>query len=419
MLIAAIAVGLAGGADAAVADPEDPFRRDRNHSVLERPRPEYAAPGVPAGGFRLFPEVEGAAVFNDNIFAAAPEADAEQDVVYELRGRLDLESQWSSHAINIEAEVASREYSEFSDESTTDWMIGADGRLDILRGYFATVSVSHSELHETRDQEPLASGIASPVEYSATNAAFEIVRRFNRLMLSGRARYTEFDYEDADLVGGGVWDEDDRDRTVTEIGGRVEYALADDRSVFFALTHNTRDYRDARSAAVRRDSSGVEVLAGANFDLTHLVRGEVGIGYLDQSYDDPSLSSVSGLSSRFRVEWYVDPLVTVTLAGARAVEDASVLNAGGYLRDQVNLNVDYEWRRNVLAGLGAEYGRDDYNGIDRTDERQAFTGTLRYLMNRRSIFEFEIANAAQDSAGSESGREYEINELRLGVRLRR
>jgi hypothetical protein len=163
----------------------------------------------------------------------------------------------------------------------------------------------------------------------------------------------------------------------------------------------------------------LEGLVGASFDLTHLVRGEVSIGYMEQSYDDPNLDAVTGLTTRTRVEWFADPLLTVTFTAARDVQDAGVSNAGGYITDGVGLDFDYELRRNIVLGLGLGYSRDNYNGIDREDDRSRIQASAQYLLNRNASLSFELGRFEQTTTGADPGREYEIDRALIALRLRR
>ncbi|MCK5908823.1 MAG: outer membrane beta-barrel protein, partial [Caulobacter sp.] len=47
------------------------FKRDKNVSVRQRPRPDYEAAGQKAGGFTLYPRVTADVERNDNIYAVA------------------------------------------------------------------------------------------------------------------------------------------------------------------------------------------------------------------------------------------------------------------------------------------------------------------------------------------------------------
>jgi hypothetical protein len=418
VLFATLCVGLAAGAGVAHANDDVAHRRDRNQSVRDRPKPEYEPPGAPVGAFRLYPEIAITSYYDDNIYAS--DSDEEWDFVGGVAARAELKSGWSTHALNFSAALDTTAHREHRREDTTDWVLEVDGRVDVIRDFYINAAASYGELHEARADSPTDSELVRPVEYANAAANVEVIRRLNRLQVSARARYTQFDYSDGALVGGGTVDEDDRDRAIVEFGARLDAAISADAAGFAAVTGNSRDY-DAEGSLVEvdRDSLGFETLVGIRFDLTHLMRGEVGVGYVDQDYDDDRLSSVSGLSTRSRVEWFVDPLVTVTFAVARQLEDAGVANAGGYLSDSVGLSIDYEWRRNVVLGAGIDHSRDDYVGIDRNDERQRVSGRIEYLLNRRAIVEVEASHSTRESSGSDSGREFEVDRVGVTLRLRR
>jgi len=150
-----------------------------------------------------------------------------------------------------------------------------------------------------------------------------------------------------------------------------------------------------------------------------LIRGEVGVGYLHQSYKDPTVGDTSGLAARANIEWFPDELVTVTLGAAREVDDAGAVGAASYVANDASLSVDYEWRRNIVFGVQTDYSKDDYRGIDRTDNRWDAVLKADYLMNRGISLFFEAGHYDQRSSGLAQGRDYEINRALIGVRLRR
>ena len=65
--------------------------------------------------------------------------------------------------------------------------------------------------------------------------------------------------------------------------------------------------------ALNRDSDGWAVVGGSEFRLSNLAQGEVYVGYQEQSYDDPTLSDISGLAFGAGVDWFVTPLTTIRL----------------------------------------------------------------------------------------------------------
>ncbi|MBL8544358.1 MAG: outer membrane beta-barrel protein [Hyphomonadaceae bacterium] len=418
LAVLAAAIGWTAAETPALAQDGDNFARDRNVSVRGRARPEYDAVGVRLGGFMAFPELTVAGEYNDNVFAT--ETNTQEDTIWHVTPQLDVNSLWSTHALNFHLEAPSRFYSQLDDNNTTDVIGTVDGRLDVYRDFYLHGGLQYGDMTEPLSSTPTNLPLAEPVEYTNAGANLGFVRAFNRLRLSGQARYSKFDFEDGLLFNLTPVEQDDRDRSVLEYGLRADYAISPMTALFVALGANERNYRlDPPDTIVNRDSSGYEALVGADFDISRLVRGQVGIGYLSQDYDDPSVGETSGLAVRSRVEWFPDELVTVTFSAAREVADAGAFGASSYVANNASFAIDYEWRRNIIFGVSFDYSLDDYSGIDREDRR--WDGVLKadYLVNRGVAVFFEAGHYEQSSDGAQFGREYDINRAVIGVKLRR
>ncbi|MBP6689809.1 MAG: outer membrane beta-barrel protein, partial [Hyphomonadaceae bacterium] len=152
---------------------------------------------------------------------------------------------------------------------------------------------------------------------------------------------------------------------------------------------------------------------------TRLMRGEIGVGYLSQTYDEPGIGETSGLALRANLEWYPDELVTVSFGVSREVADAGAFGASSYVANNATFAIDYEWRRNVVFGFTTGYSLDDYNGIDREDTRSSAEVRADYLINRGAALFAEAGHYTQTSEGLQFGREYDINRVVIGIKLRR
>jgi len=119
------------------------------------------------------------------------------------------------------------------------------------------------------------------------------------------------------------------------------------------------------------------------------------------------------------VEYFPDPLVTITVNAAREIADAGVVGASSYVSNSVGLGVDYEFRRNVVIGLGVAYDRDEYDGIARDDDRFNALAKVDYAVNRTAAVFVQYDFQNQESSGVSAGRDYEINRVLVGLRLRR
>lgn len=401
----------AGGAiTAAQSQTGDLFARDRNVSVRERPRPEYEALGLSVGTFALYPVLQIDAEHNDNIFAV--ETGPDSDWIVRIKPELSLESGWSRHALGLYARGHIARYQDFDDENFEDWSVGATGRLDISRAANIAFGYDHSSLTEPRTSSNAPAATREPVSYDLDAGFLAATRTSGRLKLSGRADVRTYDYEDALTVFDVVVDQDNRDRTITSLTGRADVAISPATALFVQATTNTRDYETAASIIEpARDSDGYEILAGANFELGAVMRGEIAAGYISQDFDDVVYKDIDGFGARAQLEWFPTQLTTVTGSASRTIEDSGLSGSGGYLSTAVGARVDHELMRNVLLNAEVSLSRDEYDDIDREDERlQASIGGT-YLINRNLGVSLSAGRFEQTSDGLGAGAEFEVNRV--------
>lgn len=357
------------------------FARDRNIAVSQRPREGYEARGLRMGAFLAYPKLSVTAEHNDNIFAT--DVSEIDDLIWRVTPEIALSSDWSRHALGAYARTVLNRYQDFDSENTTDYGAGVNGRLDILRFTTLNGSFDWANLTEPRTSPDSPGTAAEPVQYDLASLRLIGEHTVNRLRFQGRYAFQRFDYDSPPRIGGGIVDQTFRDRNVSMLAGRVDYAVSPDTALFLEVIGNKRAYdRAATATEVSRDSDGVQFLAGANFELGAVTRGEVAVGYLKQNFDDPRLENIDGFGARAQVEWFPTQLTTVTFTGSRTVEDSATPGTGAYLSSNIGAQVDHELMRNVILTARAAYGEDEYDIINRRDERQSAGVSATYLLNR-------------------------------------
>jgi hypothetical protein len=332
---------------------------------------------------------------------------------------LDLTSNWSRNALAAYARGVFNRYWGSADQDTNDLSVGANGRLDVRRTTTVNMGVDLSRLTEPRTS-PTSQGAPFPIQYKHLSTNLLGEKEFNRLRLSGRFDWERFRYLDRP----GNFPHDDQDRDVMMVTGRADYALSPDTAFFVEAAGNRHAYRLTSSPLVggrpvfpdfvNRNSSGLRLLAGANFEFTALMRGELGVGYLDQHYQDDRFGHVTGPGVRARVEWFPTQLITVTATGTRSVEDAAIPGAAALLTEQATLRADYELLRNLILTGAASFGQDDYRGLSRRDQRVTalFGGT--FLLNRHVGVRLDYSFYKQDSTGTDptvAGANFRVNKI--------
>jgi hypothetical protein len=347
---------------------------------------------------------------NDNIFAV--ETGADSDWIVRIKPELSVESGWSRHALNAYARANVARYQDFDEENFEDWSIGADARLDITRAGNIALGYDRSRVTEPRTSSNAPASTREPVSYDLDAAYVAASRTSGRLRLSGRADIRTFDYEDAVTLGGLSVDQDNRDRTITSLTGRADLAISPATAWFVQATSNARDYDTAASPLLpARDSDGYEILAGVNFEVGALARGEIAVGYIAQTFEASSYRDIDGFGARAELEWFPTQITTVSGYASRTIEDSGLAGSGGYLSTAVGVRLDHELRRNVLFNAELSVARDEYDDIGREDERvQASVGGT-YLLNRNLGVSLAASRFEQTSSGAAAGVEFEVNRL--------
>ena len=178
-------------------------------------------------------------------------------------------------------DLNSQDYTNFSGE--------LDGRVDITRDLVATAGVKGFVGEQQVDELefPLIAGPSGTLSSDTVEFWGTLNKSFNRFQVGVGAAHKIYNYDDIDLI-----DQDFRDSDVTTVGGRLRYAFSPGYAVFSDFRYNWRDYRIDDND----NSEGWRALAGVQFEVTRLLRGEVGVGYQEQDYDNPLIGTVSGLS---------------------------------------------------------------------------------------------------------------------------
>ncbi|ADM09344.1 hypothetical protein PB2503_06392 [Parvularcula bermudensis HTCC2503] len=365
-------VSLAGALALQQAAAQSLFVRDRNVSVAERDRPGYEAPGVPVGAYVLKPRLDLGVGYSSNVFALSDVDDEdaqsfedEGDAFTFVRASAEAESIWSRHYVALGGYVEASQFFEFDDRSTVDAGVYSRGQLDIAETLALYAGLSFDKLNESRRNNTGSALFEEPVEYTQSEGV--VGARWETGRLASRLRFSavEYDFDDAQLIIAELpasstdFDQDFRDRLRTAVLGEAAYALSPDLAAYVSIEANQVDF-DRTVDGVTRDSAGIEVNAGVDFDLTDLLRGRIGAGYFEQDFDSERFADLSGASVNAALEWFPSQLTTVTLAASRGADESAVSTAGGFVRTEAVLRVDHELRRNVLLNAFVGVGEDTY-----------------------------------------------------------
>lgn len=384
--------------------------------VMDRARPEYDAKGIPMGGFRLFPTMDVTANYDDNVLR---QTSGQSDWYFEETPELRLQSQWGRHFFEVYGGIDNYNYSKFSRLNLTDWTTGLDGRYDISRAAFVSAAAYYGEYHESLSSPDTVGFQESPNRYNKGHAEVTGKYQPNRLGVGVGASVDHYDWKSTPLIGGG--DLFNTDRNEDEYQGYVKafYDFSPGYSGFVKALYDDRAFAHYFDrSGLHRSSHGYHIDAGVDMQISHLLTGEVFLGYLDQSYKKNvpiPLSSVSGLDYGVGLDWYASQVLTVHLNGGRVLSDTTITGVSATDNKEIKLSADYEFRRNIIVQGYVGYTNSKFVGTSRTDDYPTAGISAKYMMNR--YMSLDAAYNYSKRSSNFSGAEFSDNLVTVGLSL--
>lgn len=400
------------GATSVQAQEEDFFIRDKYQAVTERGQPEYDPLPIILGAFEANSEVGFGAGTTSNLFATQ---DNEVDDIYVgVVPQINLSSTWSRHALGLSGAIDHLEFSDVDSESRTNIRLGADGRLDASSNLAIFGAIRAEDIAEPRSNVASIQDASEPVDVTQLGGEAGLEYQAGRLKLRGALGLETYDFDDIQLNSGLIQDQDFRDRDVTSATARVSYAVERDWALFAEAIQTDSDY-DAPNIfnAFNRDSSGTIVRVGTDFELKSLIRGDIGVGYQQFEYDDPTFVDVDGLSVAANLQWFVTQLTTISGGAQRAVIDPGLANTSSAIQSSASVRADHELRRNLVITGGASFTNFEFENFNREDDRLNLSAGAIWKLNRNIWVDGAIELTDQSS----DVQEFTENRFLIGIRI--
>lgn len=390
--------------------------RGENTSVTQRARPEYDSPGIYAGAFLIQPEITAELGYSDN--ALLEETDPQSDGYASIQPTVRFNSTWSRHALAGQVTGNFRRYFNNSIRDGNGYGADLNGRYEI--GVDSSISGAVRAHRRFESQYSLTSVTTGATQVPLNDYAGTLVAATTRgrVRLSALGNVSRLSYGDIE-IGGVTFDQSVRNRT--GLAGAVQADLSiSDTSYAFVQVGGERFWYDGDlpGGTANRDSGAIRVLGGLSFDLTRLIRGRIGVGYIDRDYRSPLFRGVSGLTIEGQLEYFVTELTTITLNGHRVVEDAAIPQVGGFFRTGGQVRADHELLRNILLYASVEYDEANYAPGSKVRLWQ-FGGGANYLMNRHMSLALDLGYGDRDQTGVVPGNGFDEfrSALSLSYRL--
>lgn len=379
--------GIAANSTAALADEALPDYELTRIPVGERVQPGYEPIGYRVGGIFFYPRLFSGVRFDSNVYATP--TNAQSDFYFVVSPQLtvkygrgtpgaDLNPSRFSYQIDLDADIY--RFRRFEGENRVD----ARGRIatnwDIAPDLQFDTAFEAARRHEERGSSSQPQDAAKPVPYNDLRGEATLTKTWGRFGVALNAGVRDLTYENVDSFSGQVIDETQRDGTIASTYIKPFYEFSPGYRAFARVRGNWREY--AATGTANRNSDGYEIRGGLEFAVTPLISGSVEAGYMSQTYENPLIQPVDGLSLKGELLWLATSLITVRANAERAVAETITPGFGPRLDTLFGGQIEYEFMRNVIIKGGGSFKQEDFQDTPRRDDVTRWSAGIDYLMNR-------------------------------------
>jgi hypothetical protein len=378
----------------------------------------YAALGIRAGSFLLFPSLDFSGVYTSNPQRVPGATSA---ALYGVGlAELQAQSDWQRHALNIDLIGSYTQYAEqlIPSLDVPYFSSKVDGRVDVTRNTQLYVENRYLLTTDNPGSPNLQAALARLPIDTDLGGTFGVVQEFNRLYVAALASFDRAVYQPSVLTDGEQ--ESNADRNFNQPAGilRVGYDPDPGLKPFVQVQEDERIHDQPFDRnKLQRDSVGTTAQIGADVDLFGSLTGEMAGGWLVRSYKDPTLPDISGFVANGALAWQATALTTAKLTAASEVYETIVAGASGQFSHDVALEVDHAFLRWLIGTAQVGYGTDNYVGSSLNDVRYFLSAGLIYKLTREVQIRGQVRQDWQFA--SEPGFTFTATSFLLGLHLQR
>lgn len=353
--------------------------------------------------------IEASIAHDTNIYNR--ELNPRADTIAVVRPTLHLGTDWSRHALEVEAGAEVQRYFETSSENSEQWNLKGKVRFDLGQRLTLNAGAGLARKVEPRGSVGDIFGTDRPVRLMEKYANFEIARTGGRLELIAGGSITKFSFAEASLNGAPI-DLGFRDVVVRQAHVRTNFALSPRIGVFADLSGNQIDY--SRDIGAPRNSNGFGVLGGIHYQISALVDVEAAVGLISQSFEDPLVPRTNGLNFALSASWTPTSRWKLVAGGHRTVDPSPALGVPAIVRSDLSLTAQYAVSDKILFEAGGAFVREDFRGFPRSDDQFLANVAVHYRLTDRLMASAKAGHRQRSS--SVPGQSYDGWHLGLSLK---
>jgi len=333
-----------------------------------------------------------------------------------IRG--SLTSDWSRHQLTIDAEGIYQRNLSGTGETEPQVRIDGDLRLDLSDDTIANITGGYAFERESSNDPNAVDGASVQSGLQTLTGGVRVTRDFGLIRGTLGTEIQRRTYGSATLSDGSKLDLSDRNYTEATVTGRIGYEISPALIPYLEASVGRSFYDDkADSLGYRRSATTLGGRAGVEVDLGEKLRGDLGIGYEQASFDDNRLDAIRALTVDGSVFWSPQRGTDLRLGLQTQIEPSTAGGQSGYVSYAANAELTHELRDNLVARLSAAYTWRNLPEALGPDQNIYLVGTgLTWNINRWLAMTGDVSyELTRQARASDTG----VTRAGIGLTLRR
>ena len=371
-------------------------------------------PGIGIGTFTLRPSISQGIGYERT--KTGDQTDTRSFSTTTLRG--SLVSDWSRHQLTIDGAGTYERNFTSSDNTEPEVDIGADLRLDLSDQTTANLTAGYSLEREDMADPNAISGAAVQSAVQTFSGGARIQRDFGLIRGTLGGTVDRETYGDVELSDGSELSQKDRNTTTGILTARIGYEISPALIPFVEASGGRVRYDEERdSSGYARSGDLYAGRAGVELDLGEKLRGELGIGFDRQTFDDDRLKAINAFAADGAVDWSPQRGTNVNLGLRTSIEPSTAPGESGYVSYLASSEITQDVRSNLVARLTGSYEWRDFQTASASDQNVYIVGTgLAWNFNRYVALSGDVSYELTTQKNTEDTG---VTRAGLGLVLRR
>lgn len=372
----------------------------------------FAPTGIRLGTYDVNVSLEQAIGYSSNV---SEQVDGDSGAFSETSVTASITSDWSRHQWQTNINGSYRR--PFDDEEIDQPQLFVDTalRLDLIDGYTLTTNGFYNISTQAFTSSTLAPGAIDNPIVENWGGGIELQRTDRKLQITLRGDVDRDEFQPSDLGGGIIQNEGDQNNTEYRATARLGYEVSPAITPFIEGAYAIRDFdQESDRNGNDRDSDIFELRGGVEIDLGEKLTGEIAVGYVNESFDDPLLEDLNAFTVNGQLNWSPERDTQIAVTVGTTTNNSITANENGSIiyNGRIDATRQITDRFSVNAFADAQIETNDDN--NRT--LQVGVGT-QYWVNRFMAITSEVEYQTFDTDAPNSG--FDATSGQIGVRLQR